>query len=157
MIAEAMNRMGVAARRAAAALALTSPDQRNTALRSAATAIRTNADVILAANAADMRSGTDRGLGDAMLDRLMLDAGRVEGMAAGIEIVAGLHDPLGRVVAEWDRPNGLKIQRVTVPLGVIGIIYESRPNVTAAMPRFCAAARRVSIRAMRSTRVCVTA
>jgi len=137
MIAEAMNRMGVAARRAAAALALTSPDQRNTALRSAATAIRTNADVILAANAADMRSGTDRGLGDAMLDRLMLDAGRVEGMAAGIEIVAGLHDPLGRVVAEWDRPNGLKIQRVTVPLGVIGIIYESRPNVTADAAALC--------------------
>ncbi len=84
-----------------------------------------------------MREGKQRGLGSAMLDRLMLDAERVEGMAVGVEAVAALHDPLGRTLAQWDRPNGLSIQRVTVPLGVIGIIYESRPNVTADAAALC--------------------
>ena len=88
-------------------------------------------------NAVDMSEGAERGLSTAMLDRLMLDADRVEGMATGIEAVAKLQDPIGRVLAEWERPNGLRIQRVSVPLGVIGIIYESRPNVTADAAALC--------------------
>jgi len=129
--------MGVAARRAAATLALTSNDERNAALLSAAATIRERCDDILAANAKDMDSGRNRGLSEAMLDRLMLDADRIEAMAAGIEAIAELPDPLGKVIAEWERPNGLVIQRVTVPLGVIGIIYESRPNVTADAAALC--------------------
>ncbi|MDH3750363.1 MAG: glutamate-5-semialdehyde dehydrogenase [Gammaproteobacteria bacterium] len=132
-----MDAMGAGARRAAAALALTSNDARNRALLAAANAIRKQSDEILSANAIDMAATAERGLSDAILDRLMLDAERIEGMAAGIEAVAELHDPLGRVIAEWDRPNGLSIQRVTVPLGVIGIIYESRPNVTADAAALC--------------------
>ena len=85
----------------------------------------------------DMDEGAERGLSKAMLDRLMLDDDRIEAMASGIETVAGLGDPLGKVLAEWDRPNGLVIQRVSVPLGVIGIIYESRPNVTADAAALC--------------------
>ncbi|MDH3612270.1 MAG: glutamate-5-semialdehyde dehydrogenase [Gammaproteobacteria bacterium] len=139
MIADSkvMDAMGAGARRAAAALALTSNDARNRALLAAANAIRKQSDEILSANAIDMAATAERGLSDAILDRLMLDAERIEGMAAGIEAVAELHDPLGRVIAEWDRPNGLSIQRVTVPLGVIGIIYESRPNVTADAAALC--------------------
>jgi len=132
-----MDAMGVAARRAAATLALTSNDERNAALLSAAATIRERCDDILAANAKDMDSGRNRGLSEAMLDRLMLDADRIEAMAAGIEAIAELPDPLGKVIAEWERPNGLVIQRVTVPLGVIGIIYESRPNVTADAAALC--------------------
>jgi len=136
-IVDMMKPMGEAARRAAAALAITTNDERNRALRAAAAAIRNQSEVILAANFEDMQSGAERGLSAAMLDRLMLDADRVEGMAAGIETVAELHDPIGRILAEWDRPNGLAIQRVAVPLGVIGIIYESRPNVTADAAALC--------------------
>lgn len=132
-----MNSMGAGARRAAQALALTNNEQRNKALSAAADALRRRQGEILAANAVDMREGEERGLSTAMLDRLMLDANRVEGMAAGIEAVARLHDPIGRVLAEWERPNGLRIQRVSVPLGVIGIIYESRPNVTADAAALC--------------------
>jgi glutamate-5-semialdehyde dehydrogenase len=84
-----------------------------------------------------MREAGERGLSAAMLDRLMLDESRIEAMAAGLEAIAGLPDPLGRVMAEWQRPNGLNIQRVAVPLGVIGIIYESRPNVTADAAGLC--------------------
>jgi len=132
-----MNSMGQGARRAARALALTTNEQRNNALSGAADAIRRRQGEILAANAVDMSEGEERGLSAAMLDRLMLDADRVEGMAAGIEAVAKLHDPIGQVLAEWERPNGLRIQRVSVPLGVIGIIYESRPNVTADAAALC--------------------
>jgi glutamate-5-semialdehyde dehydrogenase len=92
---------------------------------------------ILAANAVDMEAGRQRGLSAAMLDRLMLDDERIDGMAAGLEAIAELPDPLGKVIAEWQRPNGLRIQRVAVPLGVIGIIYESRPNVTADAAALC--------------------
>jgi len=137
MLDKQMNSMGAGARRAAAALALTSTDDRNNALIAAAGAIRKRSGEILSANAVDMTEARERGLSDAMLDRLMLDAERVAGMAAGIETVAEMHDPLGRVLAEWDRPNGLSIQRVSVPLGVIGIIYESRPNVTADAAALC--------------------
>jgi len=145
MIDNTMNSIGRGARRAAASLALTSEDDRNRALLAAASAIRKRSHAILAANATDMAEGDERGLSGAMLDRLMLDADRVEGMAAGIEAVAGLHNPLGRVLAEWDRPNGLKIQRVSVPLGVIGIIYESRPNVTADAAALCLKSGNASI------------
>jgi glutamate-5-semialdehyde dehydrogenase len=137
MIEQTMNSMGEGARRAARALALTTNEQRNQALSGAAGAIRRRQGEILAANAVDMSESKERGLSTAMLDRLMLDADRVEGMAAGIEAVAKLHDPIGQVLAEWERPNGLRIQRVSVPLGVIGIIYESRPNVTADAAALC--------------------
>jgi len=137
MIANTMNEMGVGARRAAASLARTSETERNNALRAAAAAIRKRSGEILAANAVDMSEAEERGLSGPMLDRLLLDTERIEGMATGIEAVADLQDPLGRVTAEWDRPNGLYIQRVSVPLGVIGIIYESRPNVTADAAALC--------------------
>ena len=137
LIVDMMQPMGEAARRAAAALAMSSNDERNRALQAAAAAIRNQSDAILAANAKDMQLGEERGLSAAMLDRLMLDADRIEGMAVGIETVAELHDPIGRILEEWDRPNGLVIQRVSVPLGVIGIIYESRPNVTADAAALC--------------------
>jgi glutamate-5-semialdehyde dehydrogenase len=144
-MAAIMDPIGRAARRAAAQLALTDNDRRNRALRAAAEAIRGQRQDILAANARDMQSGAERGLSRSMLDRLMLDADRVEAMAAGIEAVAGLPDPVGKVIAEWERPNGLRIQRVTVPLGVIGIIYESRPNVTADAAALCLKSGNASI------------
>ncbi len=145
MIADTMIAMGVAARRAAATLAMTGNEDRNDALLAAANAIRKRGHEILAANSADMGEARERGLSSALLDRLMLDAERIEGMASGIEAVAGLADPLGRVIAEWDRPNGLSIQRITVPLGVIGIIYESRPNVTADAAALCLKSGNASI------------
>ena len=144
-IARTMDAMGVAARRAAAALTLTSNDARNSALHAAAATLRRESADILAANARDMAAGKERGLSAALLDRLMLDEDRIEGMAAGVEAVASLPDPLGRVLAEWERPNGLVIQRVSVPLGVIGIIYESRPNVTADAAALCIKSGNASI------------
>ncbi len=136
-IASEMTALGEAARSAAAELAMCSTDQRNSALRSATEALRSGAQEILTANQADMVAAKDRGLSAAMLDRLMLDDERIEAMAAGLESIIALPDPVGRVLAEWDRPNGLSIQRVAVPLGVIGIIYESRPNVTADAAALC--------------------
>ena len=136
-IASEMTALGEAARSAAAELAMCSTDQRNSALRSATEALRSGAQEILTANQADMVAAKDRGLSAAMLDRLMLDDERIETMAAGLESIIALPDPVGRVLAEWDRPNGLSIQRVSVPLGVIGIIYESRPNVTADAAALC--------------------
>jgi glutamate-5-semialdehyde dehydrogenase len=136
-IAATMTSLGKAARRAATELATTSGEQRNTALTAAAAALRTHAASILEANARDMDAARERGLSGAMLDRLMLDDDRVEAMALGLETIIGLHDPVGRILEEWERPNGLRIQRVAVPLGVIGIIYESRPNVTADAAALC--------------------
>ena len=136
-IAATMDGLGRAARVASKQLAMTGDDARSRALRSAATRLRARRDDILAANAVDMDAARERGLTAAMLDRLMLDGSRIEGMAAGLEAIANLPDPLGRVIAEWQRPNGLQIQRVAVPLGVIGIIYESRPNVTADAAALC--------------------
>ena len=136
-IAATMTSLGKAARRAATELATTTGEQRNTALAAAAAALRTHAELILEANARDMQAARKRGLSGAMLDRLLLDDDRVEAMAAGLETIIGLHDPVGRVLEEWERPNGLRIQRVAVPLGVIGIIYESRPNVTADAAALC--------------------
>lgn len=136
-IPQAMEALGQAARAAADGLAMSGEEQRNLALRECAAAIREQSAIILAANEKDLESGRARGLTAALLDRLALDVSRVEAIAAGLETVCDLPDPLNRVLAEWDRPNGLVIQRVSVPLGVIGIIYESRPNVTADAAALC--------------------
>ena len=112
-------------------------DARNAALRAASKELQSRRAEILEANAIDMHAARERGLSAAMLDRLMLDDSRIDGMASGLEAIAALPDPLGRIMAEWQRPNGLAIQRVAVPLGVIGIIYESRPNVTADAAGLC--------------------
>ena len=132
-----MDSIGRAAVEAAEVLALADTDRKNAALASAAKALRARAGEILAANARDLDAAEAAGLGGAMLDRLRLDAARVEAMAVGVEQIAALADPIGTVVADWVRPNGLRIQRVRVPLGVIGIIYESRPNVTCDAGALC--------------------
>ncbi|HEU4623677.1 MAG TPA: glutamate-5-semialdehyde dehydrogenase [Steroidobacteraceae bacterium] len=132
-----MEQLGRKALEASAVLALAPTKQKNDALSAAAKAIRERADDILNANAQDMAAARERDLSSAMLDRLLLDAKRVEGIARAIEEVIALPDPIGSVAAEWVRPNGLRIQRVRVPLGVIGIIYESRPNVTADAGALC--------------------
>jgi glutamate-5-semialdehyde dehydrogenase len=132
-----MTAMGKAARIAASELALANADSRNKALQAAANAIRDDKATIVAANRVDMASAEKRGLSTALLDRLLLDDQRIEGMAAGLESIIELPDPIGRTLAEWKRPNGLTIQRVSVPLGVIGIIYESRPNVTSDAAGLC--------------------
>jgi glutamate-5-semialdehyde dehydrogenase len=129
--------MAVRARAASAALTRVSSPRKAEALTAAAAAIRRASDAICAANAEDMARGVERGLGAALLDRLALDADRVESIAAGVEAVAGLRDPVGMVIDESMRPNGLKLSRVRVPLGVVGIIYESRPNVTADTAALC--------------------
>ena len=136
-IAALMTSLGVAAKSAAAELALTSTELRNAALLAAASSLRANADRILLANRLDTEQAEKRGLSASMLDRLMLNDARVAAMASGLEAIAELDDPVGNVVEEWQRPNGLTIQRVSVPLGVIGIIYESRPNVTADAAALC--------------------
>jgi len=129
--------MGKAAQGAAQSLANAPTDQKNYALIAAARILRDNKAHILSANAGDMRTARARGLTGAMLDRLILDDQRIEDMAASLEDIAALPDPVGDVMASWDRPNGLNISRVRVPLGVIGIIYESRPNVTADAGALC--------------------
>jgi glutamate-5-semialdehyde dehydrogenase len=136
--------IGARARVAAAAMALASTEAKNTALTLAAAAIRRDADKILAANARDVAAVQGK-LSDSMIDRLGLDAKRVEGIARGLEEVAALPDPVGTSLARWTRPNGLDIERVRVPLGVIGIIYESRPNVTADAGALCLKAGNAAI------------
>jgi glutamate-5-semialdehyde dehydrogenase len=130
-LAAAMAEIGRQARDAAAALALAPADAKTAALEAAAAAVRSRANEILAANEQDIGEAKQAGIGAALLDRLALDPKRLEAVARGLEDIAALPDPVGRVLAEWTRPNGLRITRVSVPLGVIGIIYESRPNVTA--------------------------
>jgi glutamate-5-semialdehyde dehydrogenase len=132
-----MTSIGVRARAAASELALVESDTRNLGLQAAANAIRENLAAIVDANQADMSAANERGLSAAMLDRLMLDEARIESMAGSIEAIVALEDPVGKILAEWQRPNGLCIQRISVPLGVIGIIYESRPNVTADAAGLC--------------------
>lgn len=127
------------ARAAAAVLAQTPTVRKAEALLAAAKQLRADGAMILAANAKDLEAGAANGLSAAMLDRLKLDAGRLEGIAAGVEAVAGLPDPVGDVIDSSTRPNGLHMSRVRVPLGVIGIIYESRPNVTADAAALCLA------------------
>jgi glutamate-5-semialdehyde dehydrogenase len=136
-IAELMRGMGAAARAAAAALAFAPAEQKNRALFAAARALRLARGSILSANASDMREAMSRETSAALLDRLRLDEARVESMARGLEDIVALPDPIGTLLAEWVRPNGMLIQRVRVPLGVIGIIYESRPNVTADAGALC--------------------
>jgi glutamate-5-semialdehyde dehydrogenase len=132
-----MHLLGEAAKSAAAQLALAQADRKTAGLHAMAQAIRDQAPTILAANAEDMRAAAARSLSPALLDRLRLDEARVEAMAKGLEEIAAQPDPVGKTLAEWTRPNGLKISRVSVPLGVIGIIYESRPNVAADAGGLC--------------------
>lgn len=132
-----MNAMGTAAKAAARVLATASTAQKDAALKAAAAALRTHEQKILAANAEDMAAGKAKGLTSALLDRLMLDGKRIAAIAQGLEEIATLADPVGGVIAEWTRPNGLKFERVRTPLGVIGVIYESRPNVTADAGGLC--------------------
>ncbi len=136
-IATQMNALGRAAVNAARVLAQATAEAKNQALAAAARAIRDRKTEILEANRTDMEQARARNLSGALLDRLMLDDKRIESMARGIEEVIALADPIGTVIAEWTRPNGLRIQRVRVPLGVVGIIYESRPNVTADAGALC--------------------
>jgi glutamate-5-semialdehyde dehydrogenase len=130
-IAATMSDIGRRARAAARVLALAPRTQKDRALAGMAAAIRTGKPEILAANAADLTDGKSAGLTAAMLDRLTLDEQRVEAMAEGLDTVRGLDDPVGRITESWTQPNGMTIERVKVPLGVVGVIYESRPNVTA--------------------------
>jgi glutamate-5-semialdehyde dehydrogenase len=138
-VAALMIRLGRAARAVARDLGQATASTKNKALIEAAAAIRRNEQEILAANARDMADAQAKaaGMTAAMLDRLKLDASRIAAMAAGLDAIAELADPVGQIVAEWTRPNGLRIQRLRVPLGVIGIIYESRPNVTADAGGLC--------------------
>ena len=136
-LTESIHAMGRRARAAAYRLAQLATADKDAILRAMASAIRTATPELLAANALDLAAGTEKGLSAAMLDRLRLDATRIEAMAAGIEQVATLPDPVGQVIAAWERPNGIRIEQVRVPIGTIGIIYESRPNVTADAAVLC--------------------
>lgn len=136
-ISDLMADIGKRAKAAAAELASASPAAKQSALNAAADAVWAARAEILAANAKDMVYGRDKGLSDAMMDRLMLDEPRVQGMVDGLRSVAAQDDPVGETLAEWDQPSGLHIKRVRTPLGVIGVIYESRPNVTADAGALC--------------------
>lgn len=140
-----MAEIGERAREAARGLAVASSEQKNAALKAAAAAIRAQAHAILDANAKDIAAMKSGDRPASFVDRLMLDEKRTEAVARGLEEIAGLPDPIGSVLAEWTRPNGLKFQRVRVPLGVIGIIYESRPNVTADAGALCLKAGNAAI------------
>jgi glutamate-5-semialdehyde dehydrogenase len=129
--------MGQDARAAAQVLSIASTESKNRALLEAAKALRSSKAAILAANAQDMAAGRAKGLTAALLDRLELNDKRIEAVAVGLEDIAALPDPVGATMAEWTRPNGLHFQRVRTPLGVIGVIYESRPNVTADAGGLC--------------------
>src|SRR5689334_11731099 len=130
-VGAAMRLIGAAAREAAHALAAAAAEAKAAALAAAAQQIRAQTAAILSANERDLGAAAGAGVSAAFLDRLLLDPQRIEAIAKGLEAVAALPDPVGQVLARWSRPNGLLIERVRVPLGVVGIIYESRPNVTA--------------------------
>ncbi len=136
-LAAAMLAMGKRARAAARVLALADADTKTNALKAAADAVRAATADILAANARDVARAQAEGVSGSFLDRLSLTPARIEAMAEGIEAVAGLADPVGKVTERWERPNGMLIERVRTPLGVIGVIYESRPNVTADAAALC--------------------
>ena len=133
----AMLEIGVSSKKAVRKLSTVSTKSKNKALLEAAKAIRDKKAIIKAANNEDMSTAKKKRISGAMLDRLLLDDSRIEGMAKSLEEIAALPDPVGDIMAEWERPNGLQINRVRVPLGVIGIIYESRPNVTADAGGLC--------------------
>lgn len=134
---ETIHEMGRKARQASYRLSQLSSDQKNTILCAMAAELRARAPRLLEANAKDLAAGEAKGLSGAMLDRLRLDEKRIEAIAAGIDQVATLADPVGQVLDDWSRPNGIRIQQVRVPIGTIGIIYESRPNVTADAAVLC--------------------
>ncbi|MBX3527504.1 MAG: glutamate-5-semialdehyde dehydrogenase [Rhodoblastus sp.] len=140
-----MRLLGRAARKAARALALSSGATRDKALHAGAAALRAHMADILAANAQDVADAVARGTAGSFIDRLTLNEARVEAMARGLEEIAALPDPIGKVLAAFERPNGLKIERVATPLGVVGVIYESRPNVTADAGGLCLKAGNVAI------------
>jgi glutamate-5-semialdehyde dehydrogenase len=136
-IAAMMHAMGARARAAARRLALAAPAEKDSALKAMARAVRLAVPAILAANREDLAGARKAGATAAYLDRLGLDEKRVDAIAAGLDAIAGLADPVGTVAAAWERPNGMRIERVRVPLGVVGVIYESRPNVTADAGGLC--------------------
>lgn len=132
-----MDIVGHGAVAASRVLANTPAETKNMALNAAAKALRNNAENLISENKLDMDGGRAKGLSAALMDRLELNAERIEGMAMGLEAIAALKDPVGEIIASWEQPNGLKIERVRMPLGVIGVIYESRPNVTADAGALC--------------------
>lgn len=136
-VKEVMADLGVRAKNAAAQLSFATAEQKTNALLAAADAMWARRVDIIDANIKDMQFGRDKGLTDAMLDRLFLDEDRILGMVDGLKTIAAQADPVGDVISEWDRPNGLHIKRVRTPLGVIGVIYESRPNVTSDAGALC--------------------
>ena len=142
-IAEIMREIGFNAKAAAAELAFTSSDAKRKALEAAADAVWARRGEIEVANSKDMEFGREKGLSSAMLDRLMLDETRIQGICEGLRAVAAQDDPVGAVMEAWDQPSGLHIKRVRTPLGVIGGIYESRPNVTADAGALCLKAGKV--------------
>ena len=136
-ISRMMEELGRGARNAAKILSLAPTETKDKALREAARALRARKSEIMSANAKDIAAAKAKDISAALLDRLELNDERIEAMAMGLGMIAELKDPVGEIMAEWDRPNGLEISRVRVPLGVIGIIYESRPNVTADAGSLC--------------------
>ena len=144
-VAALMAGVGRAARAAALELAVAPSAQKDAALEAAATAIWEDRAALLTANAEDRAAGRAKGLSGAMLDRLELDEGRVRGVVEGLRAVAGQPDPVGAVLAEWDMPSGLHIRRVRTPIGVVGVIFESRPNVTADAGALCLKAGNAAI------------
>ena len=140
-----MDQLGKAAKAAAQDLALAPAEAKNNALKAAAQAMRAQLPTILEANKKDMAAAEAKGISSAMLDRLALDPDRIEAMAEGLEAIAAFPDPIGKSLENWKQPNGLKFEKISVPLGVIGIIYESRPNVTADAGALCLKAGNASI------------
>ena len=136
-IADMMADIGARAKAAAAELGFAEPETKEAAMLTAADQIWARRGEILEANEKDLAFGRDKGLSDAMMDRLRLDEDRLQGIISGLRSVAGQTDPVGEVIAEWDQPSGLHIQRVRTPLGVVGVIYESRPNVTVDAGALC--------------------
>lgn len=140
-----LTELALAARQASRQLSVTPRARKDEALKLAAAKIRNNEAELLRVNAIDLEKAKEAGIKGSFLDRLELTPGRIEGMAAGLEQVAELEDPVGRVLASWERPNGLKISRVAIPLGVIGVIFEARPNVTADAAALCLKAGNAAI------------
>ncbi len=132
-----MAQIGADAKAASAELAFAPPEAKRAALEAAADAVWSRRAEIIEANKKDLEFGRDKGLSDAMMDRLMLDEDRIGGIVTGLRTVAAQDDPVGEVLTEWDMPSGLNIRRVRTPLGVVGVIYESRPNVTADAGALC--------------------
>lgn len=140
-----MQDIGRNARAAARVLATVAQEQKNAAICAAADAVRANRSNILSANRTDLENGKASGLSSAKLDRLALNTDRMAGIEDALRMIAGQEDPVGRILAEWSRPSGLRIKRVSTPLGVVGIIYESRPNVTTDAGALCLKSGNASI------------